>query len=84
MRTGPGPEEPVETPPPLFVVRGAASAAEVAALVAVLRGAARATAADQQPPEAGSEWSARRRLVRGAPANRMQGAGGWRASALPR
>jgi hypothetical protein len=80
------PPGPAATPvppgaPALTVVTGNPSAEEIAALVAVL--AAR-TAPAGPGGEAGrprSEWSARYRLLR-EPLPR--GAGGWRASALPR
>jgi hypothetical protein len=64
---------------PLFLVRGDATAEEVAALAAVLQGlAASAGAAPARPRP---EWSAPHRLVRTAP---PAGPGGWRSSALPR
>ena len=74
--------EPVETRPPLFVVRGDASAEEVAALTAVLRAMAAAGAAardTQRRPR--PAWSHPHRQVRGP---HHAGPGGWRASALPR
>ena len=68
---------------PLFVVRGDASAEEVAALVAVLHAVAAARSAAARPgPRLVREWSAPRRLVRGVPPT--PGPGVWRASALPR
>ena len=65
---------------PLFLVRGEASAEEVAALVAVLQGVA---AANAGAPSAGPkpEWSAHHRKVR---ASYPSGPGGWRSSAMPR
>ena len=66
--------------PPLLVVRGDASAEEVAALVAVLQGLA-AASAEGEPPKPRSEWSAHHRKVRTPLA---PGRGGWRSSALPR
>jgi hypothetical protein len=63
---------------PLFIVRGDASAEEVAALVAVLlraAGTARAAAVGVPP-----EWSAPRRRLRVPPS---PGPGAWRASSLP-
>jgi hypothetical protein len=65
--------------PPLFVVRGDASAEEVAALVAVLQGLAAVPAPGTRRPPA--EWSAPHRALRVPPA---PGAGAWRSSALPR
>ena len=66
--------------PPLLVVKGDASAEEVAALVAVPQGlaAAGAGAADRPPP---SEWSSHHRKVR---APLAPGRGGWRSSGQPR
>jgi hypothetical protein len=71
----PGPE------PVLAVVRGNPSAADVAALVAVLSARAGAAGAARTGETVRSRWSARSRLLREpiAPAP-----GGWRASALPR
>ena len=66
--------------PPLLVVKGDASAEEVAALVAVLQGlAAASTGGDAPKPR--SEWSSHHRKVR---TPLTPGRGGWRASALPR
>jgi hypothetical protein len=67
--------------PSMFLVRGDASAEEIAALVAVLQ--AVAARADSAGPVARvtSQWSAPRRRMRGPHA---AGPGGWRASALPR
>ena len=71
-----------QPPPPLLVIRGDATAEEVAALVAVLQAtaAAGATARDaaRRP---GPEWSAPHRRVRGP---HQAGPGAWRASSLPR
>ncbi len=66
-------------PRPLVLVRGLATAEEVAALVAVLQARAAATAVP--PPPAASEWSAPHRKVR---APYPHGRGGWRSSGLPR
>ena len=66
--------------PPLLVVKGDASAEEVAALVAVLQGLAAATPAGDAPKQR-SEWSSHHRKVRTPLA---PGRGGWRSSALPR
>jgi Acyl-CoA carboxylase epsilon subunit len=62
----------------LRVIRGDATAEEVAALVAVLM----SRAADDEPPprEARSAWSDRSRLVRRP---LQPGPGAWRRSALP-
>jgi hypothetical protein len=65
--------------PPLLVVRGDATAVEVAALVAALQGLAAGPRPRQRRPR--PEWSAPHRLVRGPHA---AGPGGWRSSALPR
>ena len=67
--------------PPLLVVKGDASAEEVAALVAVLQGLAAAVSAGGDAPRPHSEWSSHHRKVRTPLA---PGRGGWRASALPR
>ena len=66
--------------PPLFLVKGDATAEEVAALTVVLQGLA---AAQAEPPRRRPrpEWSAPHRLVRPTLAS---GPGGWRSSALPR
>jgi hypothetical protein len=66
--------------PPLFIVKGDATAEEVAALTAVLQGIAAAGAAPA-PPRPRSEWAAPRRRLR-SPLS--PGPAGWRASALPR
>ena len=67
--------------PPLFVIRGDASAEEIAALTAVLQAMAASTAAEtSRRPRPRPEWSAPRRgLRRPMP----HGPGGWRASSLP-
>jgi hypothetical protein len=67
--------------PPLLVVKGDASADEVAALVAVLQGLAAAATTGGDAPKPRSEWSSHRRKVRTPLA---PGRGGWRSSALPR
>ena len=72
--------EPADSRPPLFVVRGDASAEEVAALTAVLQGLA-AAGAGTAPEKPRSEWSAHHRKVRSA---FPSGPGGWRSSAMPR
>jgi hypothetical protein len=68
--------------PYLSVVRGDATAEEIAALVATLTAAAArsaaATPAEQQPPAC--NWNSRARLLR-SPLH--PSAGGWRRSALP-
>jgi acyl-CoA carboxylase epsilon subunit len=68
--------------PLLFVVKGDASAEEVAALAAVLQAMAAAAATGgeaERPPR--PEWSSPARRLR-APLG--AGPGAWRASALPR
>jgi hypothetical protein len=67
--------------PYLRIVRGDATAEEVAALVAALTAlaAARAAAPAEPAPVAGN-WNARARLL---PAPVHPAAGGWRRSALP-
>jgi hypothetical protein len=72
--------EPVEAAAPLFLVKGDATAEEVAALVAVLQGMAAGTPADAPTPPR-PEWSAHHRKAR--PSFRA-GPGGWRSSAMPR
>jgi len=70
--------------PPMILIRGGASAQEVAAVVAVLQlvGAARADE-DSARDRLRSEWAAPRRRVRGPRTAPTAGAGGWRASGLP-
>jgi len=72
-------------PPVLSVVRGQPTAAEIAALVAVLavRARARTAPTDAAAPARASRsgWSDRSRLLREPVAARP---GGWRASARPR
>ena len=65
----------------LSVVRGDATAEEIAALVATLTAvaAARSAASAEQPP-APHNWNARTRLLRSAV---LPSPGGWRRSALP-
>ena len=70
--------EPVETRP-LFVVKGDATAEEVAALVAVLHGIGRGST--QAPRPRRSSWAAPHRAAR-SPLS--PGPAGWRSSALPR
>ena len=65
--------------PPLFAIRGDATAEEVAALVAVLQGLAASAAPPSPRPR--SQWASPARAVRSTPA---VGPGGWRTSALPR
>jgi hypothetical protein len=65
---------------PLFLVKGDASAEEVAALTAVLQGIAAAQAPAEEPAPTPA-WSAHHRKVRGW---HLSGPGGWRASGLPR
>jgi Acyl-CoA carboxylase epsilon subunit len=68
--------------PYLSVVRGDATAEEIAALVATLTAvaAARSAAASAEAPPATSNWNSRARLLR-SPVR--PSAGGWRRSALP-
>ena len=68
--------------PYLSVVRGDATAEEIAALVATLTAvaAARSAAASAEAPPATSNWNSRARLLR-SPVH--PSAGGWRRSALP-
>jgi hypothetical protein len=69
--------------PYLSVVRGDASAEEVAALVATLTAVAAArsaAAASAEEPPASHTWNSRARLLR-TPVH--PAAGGWRRSALP-
>jgi hypothetical protein len=66
--------------PPLFVIRGGATAEEVAALALVLQGVAAASAPAPEP-EVTSEWAAHHRKLR---ASYPSGPGGWRSSGLPR
>lgn len=70
-----------ETPTtPLFVVKGDASAEEVAALAAVLQGlASGASGTVEKHPV--REWAAPHRLVR---TTLPPGPSGWRSSAMPR
>jgi Acyl-CoA carboxylase epsilon subunit len=69
------------TEPVLAVVRGTASAEDVAALVTVLAARASARGAAGTGETVRSRWSAPSRLLR-EPI--MRAPGGWRASALPR
>jgi hypothetical protein len=68
--------------PYLRVVRGDASAEEIAALVATLTAVAavRAGAAPPEQPPVSRNWNSRARLLR-APVHAA--AGGWRRSVLP-
>jgi hypothetical protein len=69
--------------PYLSVVRGDATAEEIAALVAtltVVAAARAAAAASAGAPPAAPNWNSRARLLR-SPAH--PSAGGWRRSALP-
>jgi hypothetical protein len=78
-----GPAEPAaaQAPPLLTVVRGAPTAADVAAVTVVIGALARG--GNQRPlPQrpGGARWAARDRLMR-PPLS--AGPGAWRASALP-
>ena len=74
--------EPVETAP-LVLIKGDATAEEVAALVAVLQGVAAASAAAAASEDAApvSQWGSPHRKVR---TSYPHGPGGWKASGLPR
>ncbi|MDQ4008114.1 MAG: acyl-CoA carboxylase subunit epsilon [Actinomycetota bacterium] len=65
----------------LRVVRGDATAEEVAALVAVLSARAAAAAAAERPAPRRSEWAGHERRMR-RPVHPSPN--GWRASAFPR
>jgi hypothetical protein len=68
--------------PPLFLIKGDATAEEVAALTAVLQAVAAAgVAAGEGHRKPRSEWSAHHRKVRRP---LVTGPGAWRASGLPR
>lgn len=69
-----------EQAPPLFLVKGDATAEEVAALTVVLQGIAAASVPASEP-EVTSEWAGPHRQVR---STYPHGPGGWRSSALPR
>ena len=80
--TGSHPADQAETPPRLFVIKGDATAEEVAALTAVLQGlAAAATGTADRAKKPRSEWSAHHRKAR---PTFPSGPGGWRSSAMPR
>lgn len=64
--------------PLLQIVKGEATAEEIAALVAVLASTTGRSSKEKRPVPA---WSAHRRKVR---VTLPHGPGGWRASALPR
>ncbi|MGD9954752.1 MAG: acyl-CoA carboxylase epsilon subunit [Candidatus Nanopelagicales bacterium] len=65
--------------PVLRIVRGAPSAEDVAALVAVVAAASASGVERPRTAPASAGWAAHQRTVRGA-----LPAGGWRASAAPR
>jgi hypothetical protein len=65
--------------PVLRIVRGAPSADEVAALVAVVAAAAASGGSRPRSAPASAGWAAHQRTVRG-----VLPSGGWRASAAPR
>ena len=69
--------------PPLVLIKGDATAEEVAALVAVLSGvvASASAAAGPSTAEPVSAWASPHRKVR---ASYPHGPGAWRGSALPR
>jgi Acyl-CoA carboxylase epsilon subunit len=71
---------PAEPPPPVLrVMRGAPTAEELAALIAVV--AARAVGPGERTPHTRSAWNDTSRLI-GGPFR--AGPGGWRRSSLPR
>ena len=72
------PEQPEQAAPFLRVIRGDASAEEIAALVAVLSSLG---GAEEPAPRPRPEWSAPWRRAR---APLTAGPGAWRASGLPR
>jgi len=74
-------DQPADLGQPRLVIRGDASAEEVAVLVAALQAVAAAAAAREPVPRARPEWSAPRRAMRRPHA---PGPGAWRASVLPR
>ena len=74
-------DQPADLGQPGLVIRGDASAEEVAVLVAVLQAVAAAAAAREHVPRVRQQWSAPRRAMRRAHA---PGPGAWRASVLPR
>ena len=71
-------DSPEEKAPFLRVVKGDATAEELAALVAVLASVGGDAGSPRREVPA---WSAHHRKVRATPPN---GPGGWRSSALPR
>jgi Acyl-CoA carboxylase epsilon subunit len=72
-----------ESRTPLVVVRGDATAEEVAALVAVLQASAAARSPGRSSRRPPREWSAHRRRVRAAQLVPPSGPAAWRASGLP-
>jgi len=76
------PVEPGDARPPLFVVKGNASAEEVAALAVVLQALAAGAGTRASGPASRPEWSAPHRLM--GPAPLAAGPGAWRSSSLPR
>jgi hypothetical protein len=69
-----------DNPPPLFVLRGDASAEEIAALTAVLQSLAAGATSGAETRQPTSEWAAPHRMVRSP---YPSGPCGWRSSALP-
>lgn len=69
-----------EATTPLFLIKGDATAEEVAALTVVLQGIAAASVPPEEP-EVISEWAAHHRKLR---ATHPSGPGGWRSSGMPR
>ena len=72
-------DESQDARPPLFLVKGEATAEEVAALTAVLTALGSGTG--EKPARPTPVWAAPQRAVR---TPHHHGPGGWRASALPR
>jgi hypothetical protein len=70
---------PTESSPPLLLVKGDATAEEIAALTVVLQ--AVAGSAGDAPAKPRSEWAAHHRKM--CPVL-PSGPGGWRSSTLPR
>jgi hypothetical protein len=70
------PDRPAQADQPVVVIPGAASAEEVAALVAVLHAVATAAAPREPDPRARPQWSAPQRAIRRPHAPRR---GAWRS-----
>jgi hypothetical protein len=72
-----------ESRTPLVVVRGDATAEDVAALVVVLQASAAGRSPGRSSRRPPPEWSAHRRRVRAAHLVPPSGPAAWRASGLP-